>query len=74
MDDILVVCKCNGNSIDILIPKDIPVDQLISVLRQRLKQTNPFGSFIRSENPVGLLTGNIPVSSFGLHDGSILYI
>lgn len=73
-DELLVVCKYNEKSIDLLIPKDIPVDQLITVLHQILQKNSFPRDFIRSENPTRLLSGNIPVSSFGLHDGSILYI
>lgn len=71
---LLVVCKYNGNSLDLLIPQDIFVDQLITVLQKKLSLSNHSQSYIRSENPIRLLAGSIPVSSFGLHDGSILYL
>ncbi len=73
-DGLLVICKHNGKSVDLLIPRDIPVDQLIVLLHQTLQKPVIHASFIRSENPIRLLAGSIPVSSFGLHDGSILYI
>lgn len=73
-DKLLVVCKYNEKSFDLLIPKDIPVDYLIAVLHQKLRKTTVPGDYIRTENPTRLLSGNIPVSSFGLHDGSALFV
>lgn len=72
-DTVLVVCKYNGKTIDLKVPIDIYADELVSILYDKLRPSKNNATFIRSENPRGLITGSIPLAYFGIHDGTIFH-
>ena len=70
-----VIVMAGGRRLsDVEIPLDISADQLIRALHASFFPHTPLPSYIRSDNPVAFLRGAVPVESFGLRDGSILYI
>ena len=72
--EIVVVCNIRGELVDLLIPDDMPTDKLVQVLAKQYRLSEREQECIRCENPVALLCGNMPVSYYGLHDGSTLYL
>lgn len=71
--DILLVCIHQGQTIDLHVPQGVRVSQLLAILNEKL-HLRPARSFIRCENPVAMLTGDMTLSDYGLHDGSTLYL
>lgn len=70
----VVVQMMTGKSVDIEIPVDISAEDLIRALYEALKLPGECPDHIRCENPIAMLQGDVPVSYFGIRDGSILYI
>lgn len=70
---IVVVCDLQGQTIDLQIPLDIKAVTLINVLSEKLRLPK-MQDYIRCENPVAMLTGELTVADYRLHDGSILYL
>lgn len=71
---VVVVQMMTGKTVDIEIPVDISAANLISALYEALKLPEECQDFIRCENPIAMLHGDVPVSHFGIRDGSVLYI
>ena len=63
-----------GKEVDVELPTDISADTAIRALHQALKIPGDCPSRIRCENPIALLQGEMPLSSFGIRDGSILHM
>ena len=72
--NIVVVCNIRGELVDLLIPDDIQANRLVQVLDAKFRLSNRQNMAIRCENPIALICGEMPVSYFGLHDGSTLYL
>ncbi len=70
----VVIRMMTGKTIDIEIPVNISARSLISALYESLKLPGECPEYIRCENPVAMLQGDVPVSYFGVRDGSILYV
>ena len=71
--NILLVLIHQGQTIDLHVPADIRVSQLLAILTDKL-HLRPERSFIRCENPVAMLAGDMTLADYGLHDGSTLYL
>ncbi|WP_405373741.1 EsaB/YukD family protein [Pseudobutyrivibrio sp.] len=67
----------NNKSVDIDIPTDITVRELLIGLNQayglNVDISNVKQCYLKSENPIVLLRGNKTIKEFGLHDGSKIY-
>ena len=70
---ILVQLK-TGKSVDVETGTDISASAFIRALYQAMRLSNDCPDFIRCENPVAILHGDMPLSFFGLRDGSILHM
>ena len=70
----VVVQMMTGMTIDVVIPVNISANSLIGALYEALKLPGECPDFIRCENPIAMLQGDMPVSYFGIRDGSILYV
>lgn len=70
----VVIRMMTGRSVDMEIPVGISADKLISALHEALKLPGDCPDYIRCENPIAMLQGDMPVSYFGIRDGSILYV
>ncbi len=70
----VVVQMVTGKTVDIEIPVDISARNLIIALYEALKLPGEYPDFIRCENPVAMLQGDVPVSYYGIRDGSILFV
>ena len=70
----VIVYTFSGKAVDLEIPMDIPADTLIKALYSTLEPSRPCPNFIRSDNPSAMLFGDATVDSFGLRDGSTLYL
>lgn len=71
-DTMLIVCKYNGKSVDLIVPSDILADQLVAIANEKLRPSSIYEQFALCENPPRLIVGSVPISALGLHDGSIL--
>lgn len=63
-----------GKEVDVELPTEISADTAIHALHQALKMPGECPACIHCENPIALLQGEIPLSSFGIRDGSILHM
>ena len=63
-----------GKDVDIELPTDISADAIIRALYQALKLTGRCPDCIRCENPIALLQGDMPLSFFGIRDGSTIFL
>lgn len=67
----------NNRSVDIDIPTDITVRELLMGLNQayglNVDVSDVKHCYLKSENPIVLLRGNKTIQEFGLHDGSKIY-
>ena len=63
-----------GKVIDLEIPTEISANMLIKAVYEALHMPGECPNYICCENPITLLYGESPVSSFGLRDGSILHV
>ncbi len=63
-----------GKVVELSVPAAINADALVTSLYAALCPNIPCKGYIRSENPVALICGSTPMSSFGLHNGTILYM
>ncbi len=70
----VVVRMMTGKTVDIEIPVSISAADLISALHEALKLPGECPDYVRCENPTAMLQGNVPVSYYGIRDGSILYV
>lgn len=71
---ISIVCYLDGQTYDIVIPKDMSAEHLINTLSLTFHPKKEIPKCLRCDNPITLLSGTMNVSEFGLHDGSIIYI
>ena len=69
----VIVHDITGRVYDIETPLDIPASDFIKGLHIGLKHAGECPRALRSENPTAFLTGDVPLSSFGLRDGSDIY-
>ena len=70
---IVVVCNIQGQMIDLQIPQDIQISTLMDVLWDQLHLSQK-KDFIRCENPIAMMMGDLTVADYRLHNGSILYL
>jgi hypothetical protein len=79
-DRIIVVFKINraDKGIDIEIPLGITAEELIYGLNEGLHLgidvDDPVRSYMRCENPIALIRGEVTVEELGLHSGSVIYM
>ena len=77
-DKIIIMFHCGGKSIDVEIPSSITANELIHGLNVGfnlgIDESNESESFLRSENPLALIKGNIEISELGLRNGSSVYL
>ena len=70
----LIVCEYRGRTIDLLIPDDLRVSELLRILNEKFPRSTGKREFVRCNNPIAMLTGEQTVAYFGLHDGSTLVL
>lgn len=70
----VIIQMMTGKTVDIEIPVGISAENLINALHEALRLPGECPDYIRCENPVAMLQGDMPVSYFGIRDGSILYV
>lgn len=70
----VIVYTFSGQPVDLEIPTDISAAMLIRALYSTLEPTRACPDYIRSDNPSAMLYGEAKVESFGLRDGSTLYL
>ena len=67
----------NNRTVDIDIPTEITVRELLIGLNEaydlNVDVSDVKQCYLKSENPICLLSGNKTIKEFGLHDGSIIY-
>ena len=71
---VVVIHLGTGKEVDVEVPVEIKADAAIQAFHHALKLPGKCPSFIRCENPIALLHGEMPLSFFGIRDGSILYM
>ncbi len=72
--EIIIICNIQGQTIDLKIPDDITANSLILALCKNLHLPQDQYRCIRSGNPIALLAGDLPISCYGLHNGSVIYL
>ena len=70
----VIVHMKDGKKADIDVPLDITADQLIDALHEGLRQTERRPSALRTDNPIAYVTGNQPLSDFGFHHGTEIFL
>ncbi len=69
----IVVRLGTGQELDLDIPTDITADQLLTALYEGLRLPGARPAYLRSENPLAMLSGQNRLSDYALRDGSVLY-
>lgn len=79
MDDKVIVIfkkRSSDQGIDIEIPKDITAAELIYGLNQGLHLglniDDPIHAYMRSENPIALVRGDVTIEELGIRNGSVI--
>ncbi len=75
---VVMIFEKDNESFDIEVPLDITANELLYGLNEGLhlgiNLEDAKQCFLCSENPIALLKGNAPLSSYGLHDGTRICI
>ena len=80
MDDKVIVIFKNEqipNGMDIQIPLNITGNELIYGLKEsfnlEIDIDNPEESYLRMENPIGLIRGDTKLIEYGIRNGSVIF-
>ena len=77
-DRVIVIFKrrATDSGIDIEIPTDITAAELIYGLNQGLHLgmniDDPIHAYMRSENPIALIRGDVTIEELGIRNGSVI--
>lgn len=71
---LMVICEYRGRTIDLLLPSDLRTDELLKILDEKFPRSAGKREYVRCSNPIAMLTGDQPLSYFGLQDGSTLVL
>ena len=74
---IIFKCKQFPEGIDIEIPLNITGNELIYGLKEsfnlEIDIDNPEESYLRMENPIGLIRGDTKLIEYGIRNGSVIF-
>ena len=77
-DKVIVIFKRRSSDpgIDIEIPTDITAAELIYGLNQGLhlgiNVDDPINAYMRAENPIALIRGDVTIEELGIRNGSVI--
>ncbi len=75
---IIIMLNNKGNTVDVEIPINITASELIHGLNigfdLGIDETDSKQCFMRSENPIALIKGDMTISELGLRNGTTIYV
>ena len=76
-DTIIIMLNNAGKTIDVEIPSNITADELLHGLNVAfdlgLDESDPKNYYMRAENPIALIKGDMTISELGIRTGTTIF-